>query len=67
MSDEQLFVDQYAGYPARKAARNLYRALHPTGMHTNGPCMVLVEVSHLHALLLPHKAKQPSAPESDHE
>jgi hypothetical protein len=53
--EEQEFVGQYEGYPARKAARDLHRALHPVGMHTNGPCRVQVEASHLMQLLKPFK------------
>jgi len=48
---EQEFVDLYDGYVARKIARDLYRAMHPVGMHTNGPTWVRVEASHLANLL----------------
>lgn len=48
---EQEFIDQYVGYVHRKVARDLYRAMHPVGMHANGPCRVLVEASHLMHLL----------------
>lgn len=48
---EQEFIDRYEGYAARRCARDLYRAMYPTGMHTNGPTMVLVNASHLEFLL----------------
>lgn len=56
--NEQEFVDQYVGYPARKTARDLHRALHPVGMRTNGPCRVQVEASHLMQLLKPFMVPQ---------
>lgn len=52
MSDSEIdFINKYEGPQARRAARDLYRALHPTGMHTNGPTHVQVEASHLMILL----------------
>jgi hypothetical protein len=53
---EQEFIDQYKGYVARRIARDLYRAMHPVGMHTNGQCRVQVEASHLFQLLKPFTA-----------
>lgn len=52
---EQEFVDQYHGYIPRRCARDLYRAIYPTGMHTNGPTMVTVHADHLSWLISPHK------------
>jgi hypothetical protein len=52
---EHAFVDRYEGYVARRCARDLYRAIYPTGMHTNGPTVVIVNASHLEWLLTPHK------------
>lgn len=52
---EQEFIDRYEGYVARRCARDLYREIYPTGMHTNGPSLVLVSASHLEWLLQPHK------------
>ncbi len=48
---EEEFVNRYVGYVHRKVARDLYRATYPAGMHTNGPCYVRVEASHLMHLL----------------
>jgi hypothetical protein len=48
---EEEFVNRYVGYVHRKVARDLYRAMYPTVMHTNGPTPVLVEASHLMHLL----------------
>lgn len=50
---ENEFVDHYKGPIAKRVARDLYRALYPTGMHTNGPTMVKVEASYLMQLLRP--------------
>jgi hypothetical protein len=66
MDDEDKFVAQFAGDPtARKAARTLYRAMHPTGMHTNGPTLVTLEASHLNRLLQRWKLDVVNKPE-DH-
>jgi hypothetical protein len=62
---EQEFIDQYHGYVARRCARDLYRAIYPTGMHTNGPTVVVVSASHLEWLLQPHKS--PSHGNRDYE
>lgn len=51
MDDEVSFVAQYEGPQAKKAARELYRAMHPGGMDTNGPTIVRIEASHLNILL----------------
>jgi hypothetical protein len=48
---EEEFVNHYADYVPRKVARDLYRAMHPVGMHTNGPTYVRVEASHAMYLL----------------
>lgn len=45
--NEVQFIGQFEGYVARRVAREVYRAMHPTGMHTNGPTIVRVEASHL--------------------
>lgn len=55
---ETEFMDQYVGPIARRVSRELYRALYPTGMQTNGPCRVQVEASHLYRLLDNFKKKQ---------
>lgn len=52
---EQEFVDRYVGYVARSCARRLYREMYPTGMHTNGPTVVVVPATHLEWLLQSHK------------
>lgn len=54
---EKEFIDQYEGYVARTCARDLYREMYPTGMHTNGPCRVRVDASHLMVLLNNFKKK----------
>jgi hypothetical protein len=56
MHPEDEFVMRYDGPAAKKAARALYRAEHPTGMHTNGMTWVRIEASHLHVLLSLWKA-----------
>jgi hypothetical protein len=46
------FKAQYENeYTVQKAAQELYRAQHPTGMHTNGPCRVVIDASHLLRIL----------------
>ena len=48
---EAEFIAPYEGPQAKSTARKLYRAMHPQGMHTNGPTMVQIEASHLLILL----------------
>lgn len=49
---EEEFLARYDGdYVVKSTARKLYRELYPTGMHTNGPCRVTIDASHLHRLL----------------
>lgn len=55
---EEEFIDQYEGSVARRVARDLYREIYPVGMHTNGPCRVRVEASHLMQLLKPFMVPQ---------
>lgn len=43
--NETEFVDCYEDYAARRIARDLYRAMNPIGMHTNGPTRFTVEAS----------------------
>jgi len=57
---EQEFVDQYEGYAAKQAARELYRAMYPTGMHTNGPLRVVVDGGYLLRLLSKWKVSDAS-------
>lgn len=57
---EAEFCAQYEDkYVVQRLARGLYSAIHPTGMHTNGPCYVQVEASQLNWLLQYHKAVVP--------
>lgn len=44
---EEQFTAQYEGYAAKQVAREVYRAMHPVGMHTNGPTKAVIEVSRL--------------------
>ena len=39
------------GFLVNKAERAIHDATHKKGMQTNGPCMAMIEVSHLKALL----------------
>lgn len=58
---EQQFADQYEGYVAMQVAREVYRALHPKGMHTNGPTRVTIEVSRLLIVLSKWRAHSAGA------
>lgn len=55
---EAEFLAEYEPiYPVQRVAKDLYRQLYPSGMHTNGPCRVLVDASHLTYLLTKWRAQ----------
>lgn len=57
-TEDEFLADFEAGM-ARMVARECYRAIHPGGMHTNGPTLVNIEVSRLLYVLSRWK-KQPN-------
>ena len=59
---ENEFVDQYIGPIAKSVARDLWRALHPEGMHTNGIDYVRCQADYLHKLLEPFKKENINGP-----
>lgn len=59
---EEEFVDGFESGMARMVARECYRAIHPGGMHTNGPTLVTIEVSRL--LYILHRWKHQPAQET---
>lgn len=60
---EAEFVADYDDAIARRIARDAWLALNPTGMHTNGPTRVVVEVSQLLRILT--RWKRTAGPASD--
>ena len=52
-----------AEFIIRKIEQAIHDAKHPKGMHTNGPCMAQIEVTHLERLFRAYRALPPTSSE----